>query len=331
MQFAPHPFTLRQLQYAVAVADALSFRKASECCNVSQPSLSTQVAQMEEVLGIRLFERDRRRVLVTAAGQDILDRARRILREADDLLELARCAGDPLAVTLRIGVIPTISAYLLPRIVPMLHAHYPRLTIRWIEGKTAPLVRDLHAGEIDAALLALEAEIGDAEQETIGRDPFVLATAASDPLSAAARPVRIPELSDANVLILEDGHCFGEQALAFCSNANVHVNEFRATSIPTLAQMVASGAGVTLLPELAAPIEAERANLRIRSFAKPEPGRTIGLVWRKRTPLAATLHQVAATVRQAYHASRSHPGSLRGSKSRQRTADTRHGSRRPCA
>src|SRR5512147_3226984 len=114
MHHAPHPFSLRQLQYAVAVADALSFRKAADACHVSQPSLSAQLAQLEDALGVRLFERDRRRVLVTAVGKELVDRARGVLREADDLVAAARLAGDPLASTLRIGVIPTISPYLLP-------------------------------------------------------------------------------------------------------------------------------------------------------------------------------------------------------------------------
>ena len=140
MNLAPHPFTLRQLQYAVAVADTLSFHRAAALCQVSQPSLSAQLAQLEEALGAKLFERDRRRVLPTPAGGQVLQRARRLLVEADDLVEEARRVGDPFAGTLRIGVIPTISPYLLPHLVPGVRRRYPRLTALWVEDKTDALV-----------------------------------------------------------------------------------------------------------------------------------------------------------------------------------------------
>ena len=316
MDLAPHPFTLRQLQYAVAVAESLSFRKAAERCHVSQPSLSAQLAQMEEMLGVRLFERDRRRVLVTAAGREIIERARLILRETDDLIALARRSADPLSGTLRIGVIPTISSYLLPRLTAALRATYPRLTVLWVEDKTEVLVRSLEGGTLDAALLALEADVGDVEREIIGPDLFVLATPLGHPLGAKASPAKASELKGASVLLLDDGHCFREQALAFCSGAKAHELEFRATSLSTLAQMVAGGAGVTLLPELAVATEAKRAELWIRPFAQPAPKRTIALVWRRRSPLGPALRQLATTARAAYgHASASRA--------------TRSGSRKP--
>lgn len=300
MNLGPHPFTLRQLQYAVAVAECLSFRKAAELCHVSQPSLSAQLAQMEHVLGVQLFERDQRRVLVTAAGQELVERARLILRETDDLEELARRSRDPLCGTLRIGVIPTISSYLLPRLTGALREAYPRLTMLWVEDKTQVLVRRLEAGKLDAALLALEADIGDVERGIIGPDPFVLATPVGHPLGAKTSPVMISELKNVSVLLLDDGHCFREQALALCSGAKAHELEFRATSLSTLAQMVAGGAGVTLLPELAVAVEAKRAELSIRPFAQPAPKRTIALVWRKRSPLDALLRHLVMTVRAVY-------------------------------
>jgi LysR family hydrogen peroxide-inducible transcriptional activator len=296
----PHPFTLRQLQYAVAVADALSFRRAAERCHVSQPSLSAQLAQLESALGAALFERDRRRVLITPAGQALLERARQVLREADDLLAAARSTTDPLSGTLRIGVIPTISPYLLPSATPALRAAFPRLTTRWVEDKTQTLVAQLEAGELDAALLALEADLGDVEHAVVAVDPFVLATRPDDALGAKATPLRPSELREANVLLLDDGHCFRDQALAFCSSAKARELEFRATSLPTLTQMVAGGAGVTLLPKLAVATEAQRAGLKVRAFAEPAPHRTVVLAWRARSPLAAALKQVAATVRAAY-------------------------------
>src|SRR5262245_45573871 len=295
MNLGPQPFTLRQLQYVVAVAEWLSFRKAAERCHVSQPSLSARIAQMEAALGVPLFERDRRRVLVLAAGREIIKRARTILRQSDDLVELARRAGDPFSGTLRIGIIPTISPYLLPRLTSALRADFPSLTILWVEDKTQVVMRSLEAGTLEAGLLALEADLGDVESEIIGPDPFVLATPIDHPLGKKATPAKAEELRHASVLLLDDGHCFRDQALAFCSGAKAHELEFRATSLTTLAQMVAGGAGVTLLPEIAVATEAKRAELSIRPFAQPSPRRTIALVWRKRSPLRPTLRQLATT------------------------------------
>lgn len=300
MQRGPYPFTLRQLQYAVAVAEFLSFQDAARRCRVSQPALSAQIAQMEEALGVPLFERDRRRVLVTAAGRELIERARVILRETDDFVGLARCSADPLSGTLRIGVIPTISPYLLPTLTAVLREAYPHLITLWVEDKSGILIRGLERGTLDAALLALEADIGDVEHEVIGSDEFVLATPQGHPLGATESCVEPVELEDACVLLLNEGHCFREQALVFCSHAKAHELEFRATSLSTLAQMVAGGAGVTLLPELAVATEAKRAKLSIRHFAQPAPKRTIAVVWRRRSPLGPALRQLATTARVAY-------------------------------
>src|SRR6185369_15698283 len=270
----PHPFTLRQLQYLIAVADTLSFRKAAEHCHVAQPSLSAQLADLESALGVRMFERDRRRVLLTDAGRDLLERARTILADADDLRETAKRVGDPLSASMRIGVIPTISPYLLPRIAPVLRREFPRMKIQWVEEKTSVLMSALNNGELDAALLALEADIGKVEQYVIATDPFVLATPRNHSLGMKKSDACAEELHDVGVLLLDDGHCFREQALAYCTKSKARELEFRATSLSTLAQMVASGAGVTLLPELSVATEGKRARLRFRPFAKPEPGRT---------------------------------------------------------
>lgn len=311
MKLAPHAFSLRQLQYAVAVADARSFSEAAWRCRVSQPSLSAQIAQLEDALGTRLFERDRRRVLLTTAGEQIVARARVVLREVDDLADLAQRSTDPLASTVRLGVIPTVSPYLIPCIRPALRRAYPKLTLLWVEDKTQVLVAKLAAGEIDGALLALEAEIGDVEHEVVGYDPFVLAAPAGHALMVRKSPARISELRDENVLLLDDGHCFREQALAVCSGAKIHELEFRATSLPTLAQMVADGAGVTLLPQLAVATEAKRARLAVRPFAAPVPGRTIALVWRRRSPLGQALQRIAGTAREAFASLRPSPGTGR--------------------
>jgi len=302
MKLDAHAFSLRQLQYAVAVADALSFRRAAERCHVSQPALSAQLALLEGALGVRLFERDRRHVVLTPAGALVVERARALLRDADDLIELAARAGDPLAGTLRIGVIPTLSPYLLPEIAPALRARFPRLTLLWSEDKTASLAAQLDRGDLDAALLAREAALGDVDGETIARDAFLLALPPRHPLAAAREPLTPKALRDEPVLLLDDGHCFRDQALSFCERARAQELEFRATSLSTLAQMVASGAGVTLLPEVAARTEAARAKLKLRRFAAPEPGRTVALVWRKRSALAPPLRKVAEVLRAAYPA-----------------------------
>ena len=301
MRESPHPFTLRQLQYAVAVADTLSFRKAAELCRVAQPSLSAQVAALEKGLGVTLFERDRRRVLVTATGRDIVDRARRILVGSDDLLDAARRLSDPLAGMVRVGVIPTISPYLLPVVTPPLHAKFPLLTVVWVEDKTAVLTEQLASGALDAALLALEADVGDFESVVVASDPFVLAAPPGDPLVAAGRkPATLGELEGRRVLLLDDGHCFREQALEVCSRARARELEVRATSLPTLAQMAGQGLGVTLLPRLAVATEAARAGLAVRAFEEPVPHRTIALVWRRGSPWDATLRKVAAALAAAY-------------------------------
>jgi LysR family hydrogen peroxide-inducible transcriptional activator len=294
------PFSLRQLQYAVAVAEELSFRKAAERCHVSQPSLSAQLAELEGALGVRLFERDRRRVLPTSAGHELLERANRILLEAADFVEAARRAGDPFSGTLRVGVIPTVSPYLLPLVTPRLRSDFPRLTIAWLEEKTAVLTRALEGGTLDAAILALESEIGEVEREVIAEDPFVLAAPCEHPLVKKSAPARTSDLAEADVLLLDDGHCFREQALAVCSKAKARELEFRATSLPTLVQMVAGGAGVTLLPELSVATETERAKLRVRPFARPAPHRTLALVWRKSSPLGQALRRLALVMREVY-------------------------------
>ncbi len=294
------PITLRQLEYAVAVADELSFRRAAERCRVAQPSLSAQLAALEHALGARLFERDRRRVLPTAAGRELIERMRRVLIAADDVIDAARLLGDPLAGTLRIGVIPTISPYLLPSIAPALKKAFPRLSVLWDEDKTDALVRALETGKLDAAVVALEAELGDVEHAEIAVDAFVVATPHGHPLGAKHSLAKLAELRGENVLLLDEGHCFRDQALELCERADAGELEFRATSLSTLAQMVAGGAGVTLLPNLAVPTETARARIDVRAFAPPAYHRTIALVWRRGSPVAASFVKLARAMQKAY-------------------------------
>ncbi len=300
MRFASHPYSLRQLQYAVAVAEELSFRRAAERCNVSQPSLSAQLAQLEQSLGLRLFERSQRKVILTSAGRDIVERAARLLVDADALLDAGKRASDPLAGTLRIGIIPTISPYLLPSVAPKLRAKFPRLMLAWVEEKTDILAQKLAEGELDGAILALESGVTDVDTEVIARDPFVLVTRPGHSLGKKKSPVTVSDLRGEDLLLLDDGHCFRDQALELCLTAGAREGEFRATSLSTLVQMVAGGAGNTLLPSLAIAAEVKRARLNVRPIASPAAGRTIALVWRKRSPFGQTLRQIANVVRDAY-------------------------------
>jgi LysR family transcriptional regulator, hydrogen peroxide-inducible genes activator len=311
MAFAPHPFTLRQLQYVAAVAQALSFRRAAALCHVSQPSLSTQLTQVEEALGIRLFERGRRRVLVTAMGRDFVERAKRLLRDADELVQAGRRAADPFSGTVRLGVIPTISPYLVPSLTAHLKKTLPRLRVQWAEETTAALLEKLADGSIEAAILALEAGVGDLERESIATDRFVLVTRPEHPLAKKSSPVSTAELRDEEVLLLAEGHCFRDQALDLCQRAHASEGEFRATSLCTLAQMVSSGGGITLLPTIAVDLEAKRAGLHVRPIAGSAAHRTIGLVWRKGMPSEGLMHAIAKAMREAYPGSSVGPTSGR--------------------
>jgi LysR family hydrogen peroxide-inducible transcriptional activator len=300
MNFSPHAFSLRQLQYIVAVADLLSFNRAADECHVSQPSLSLQIAEVERVLAITIFERDPHRVALTAAGRDFVESARAVLHAADALAETARRCIDPFSGTLRIGVIPTISPYWLPELTPALRKAYPHLKVIWLEDKTHILVHALQSGSIDAALLALEAEIGDVEREVIAKDPFVLVAPAGNPLVAKNTPAKAAELRGATVMVLEDEHCFGKQALEFCFHGQAQNHQFRGTSLATIISMVAGGVGVTLLPTLAVRSEVRINNLRVRRFADTEAVRTIGLVWRKKSSLTPALRKLATSMSHAY-------------------------------
>ncbi len=299
--------SLRQLQYVVAVADTLGFRRAAERCGVSQPTLSTQIQQLEGVLGVTLFERDRRRVLLTTAGEEVVARARRVLVETEDLLSAATRARDPFAGTFRVGVIPTIAPYFLPEVTQVLAKKYPALRLVFREEKTEDTVRDLWAGTLDAGLVALEADLGDLEYAEVLRDPFVLALPKGHRLAKKQR-VTQKDLDNEQVLLLEDGHCLRAQALDVCKQAGAREMDLRATSLATLVQMVAGSKAVTLLPELAVSVENRRAQLDIRSFSAPVPSRTVALVWRPRSPFADAFRRTAATLKAAHvHLAMSEP------------------------
>lgn len=295
---APHDLSIRQLQYIVAVADTLGFHRAAARCHVSQPTLSTQLRQLEELLGVTLFERDKRRVLVTPAGERLVERARRVLIELEDLLEVAARIREPFSGVVRLGVIPTIAPYLLPEIAPPLHKRFPKMQIVYQEQKTALIVADLQEGRLDAGLVALEADLGGCDKLEIASDPFVVALSAEHPL-AAKKKIAEADLDGETVLLLDDGHCFRSQALAVCGRASAREASLRATSLGTLVQMVAAGSAITLLPSSAVAVENRRAQLEIRPFTKPEPRRTLGLIWRHGSPVAAIVPEVAKVMKQA--------------------------------
>jgi len=295
----PLPCSLRQLQYIVAVADLGGFGRAAARCHVSQPSLSAQIALAERALGVRVFERDRRVVRLSSAGGALVDRARQVLMAARDLAETARHQADPLRGTVRIGVLPTVCPYLLPEITPALRDAFPNLAIQWTEDKTTSIVSRIGEGTLDGGIVALDPRVSGLESMEIDRDPFVLAAAPGHPLVRSKRPIAPEELDGAEVLLLEDGHCLRDQALAICANAGATEAGYRATSLATLVQMVGASSGVTLLPSLAVPVENRRGQLVTRPFVRPVPGRTLALVWRRGSARQATLESVGRTLRTA--------------------------------
>ena len=295
----PYDFSLRQLQYAVAVADTKSFRRAAERCHVAQPSLSAQVAEIEAALKVQLFERDRRSVMITAAGSELIERMRRVLVEADDVSVAAQQFLDPLAGTLQIGVIPTIGPYLLPAAAAALRKELPRLTLAWLEDKTGALVRRIRHGSLDGAFLALESDIGDVSYEAIKQEPFVVAVSPGHRLGISAAPISFSHLRGESILLLDEGHCFRDQVIEFCSGRGVEELGFRATSLPTLVQMASANMGITLLPLIAVPAETLRSDLVTRPIERPAPHRTIILAWRRQSALSEAMRTVSQVVRRA--------------------------------
>ena len=241
MDTTPLPFTLRQMQYALAVAETRNFRRAADLCAVAQPSLSSQLAALEHSLGVTLFERGKGGVRVTPPGQVLLARMERILAEGRELGQEAHTFLDPFAGSLRLGIIPTLAPYVLPFLVPALREAFPRLLPLWTEAHTDTLVAALQKSELDGAILALEADLGDLEHLVLGRDPFRVCLPVNHPLAKRKQALREKELEGERLLLLEDGHCLRGQALAACGRARIEELGYRATSLPTLVQMVASG------------------------------------------------------------------------------------------
>jgi LysR family transcriptional regulator, hydrogen peroxide-inducible genes activator len=290
--------SVRQLECLVATAKHLNFRAAARDCHISQPALSGQIARLEEAFGVVLFERNRRRVLLTPVGEAVVERAKRLLADLDDVAAVAQMHAEPLGGQLRLGVIPTIGPFMMPRALPLLRRACPGLELFLREEQTARSLELLDEGKLDAVLLALEADLGEVTTLSLFRDAFVFAAASGHPL-ASKRAVRPRDLEGQRVLLLEDGHCLKDQAWSICEAQGVRdYVDFRATSLGTLAQMVSSGAGVTLLPQLSVPTVGTLPGMVVKPFVKPVPYRTIGLAWRSTSPRRVLFEAIGAALRE---------------------------------
>ena len=291
---------LRDLGYLVAVAEHRHFGKAAEASFVSQPTLSTQLKKLEAELGVELIERNPRNVTLTEAGQRVVERAKVVLAEVADIQSIARQAKDPEAGSLRIGLFPTLAPYLLPHVVPRLHARFPRMELLLVEEKTEVVLQRLRDGQLDVGVLALPLDHGNLHQEVLFEEDFVLAVPTDHRLASAPGPVDTGVLATEHVLLLEEGHCLRDQALAVCQLAGAHERAgFRATSLETLRQMVAAGVGITLLPELAVqPPVPPSEDLVLIPFADPVPRRVVAMFWRPTSVYREVLPGVADEIRE---------------------------------
>ena len=291
-------FTLKQLRATLALAETGHFGRAAERCHITQPALSQQIRLVEDASGTPLFDRRGKTVRATPFGREFVTRARRAIAAADDLEAFALAQSGLPDRPLRFGLIPTVAPYLLPEIFPALRQSYPALAFTVSESRTDALVAGLYDTSIDLALIATDAP-KDGPRLTVAQlfeDSFVLATCGSE---AIAEPVRLGELAADRMLLLDEGHCFRDQALAACGlKATVDRSTFAATSLSTIVEFVANGQGVTLLPEIALRKEAADNRIRIRRLDAPGAARTLSLVWREASPLSETFTAIAATIRQ---------------------------------
>ena len=270
---------IRDLKYVIAVAELRSFSLAAEQCYVSQPTLSSQIKKLEGELDIKLFERSNKGVLLTTAGEEIILSAKKVIQEVSRIHDLAEAAKDPLSGRFRLGVFPTLATYIFPKIVKPIKASMPNLKLILIEDKTDHLIEQLNSGKIDAALLALPIQNDAFNTKVLFDDYFCLAVYEGHALANMAE-IDQSALHGINLLLLEEGHCFREQALAVCSLAGASEEpDFRATGLETLRQMIKAGTGITLMPEIA--VVKGDTDICYIPFKEPRPKRTIGIVWRK--------------------------------------------------
>lgn len=288
---------LRDLHYLVTVADTLHFGQAAKRCHVSQPTLSMQLKKLEDTLGVQLFERSNKQVLLTPVGSGIVTRARQILIEVEQMKQFAQSSRDPFSGILKLGLFPTLAPYILPSLMPKLQAEFPQLSILLTEEKTPALITQLESGEIDAALLALPIYSDALEGTPLFEEPFLLAVGASHPL-AKRKSVTLAELRQETLLLLEDGHCLRDQALEVCHLMGINeASDFRATSLETLRHMVATSHAATLMPKLAT---LQDKIARYIPFTEDAPSRRIGLIWRKSSARGTLFTAMAKLITDSY-------------------------------
>jgi len=289
----------REMSYVVAVADLLNFSQAAEQCNVSQPTLSAQIKKLEESLEIKIFERNNKRVMITEEGRSIIQSARRILQEVETIKEIAESARNPLAGKFRLGAFPTLSTYIFPGIVPQIKKLMPDLRLILIEEKTAILIDKLHKGDIDAALLSMPVHEDFFEKEKLFDDQFFLAAPPDHPLIKYSE-IEMEELAKYRLLLLDEGHCLRDNALEICQQYNIpEEQDFRATGLETLRQMVKAGTGITLMPEIA--INNPETGIHYIPFKDPAPHRTIGIFYRKTSTKKEIIHKVEGILKDSHY------------------------------
>jgi LysR family transcriptional regulator, hydrogen peroxide-inducible genes activator len=289
--------SLRQLRYFASLARHRHFGRAADDCAVTQPALSMQIRDLEREIGADLVERRPGEVVLTATGIEVAQRAERILAAARDLVDFAR-HRQILSGPLKLGIIPTLAPYLLPRLLPRLQQAYPSLRLDVRETQTAALVGELVAGDLDCVLIALPVEHADVDTIALFEDRFLLAAPVDEPMPR--RALKADDVDRGRLILLEEGHCLRDQALAFCAtNRRDSAAALGSTSLATVMQMVANGYGVTLVPEIAAEVEVRDQRVALKRFVAPEPGRTIGLAWRKTSPRRRDYDAFGKAVKEA--------------------------------
>jgi LysR family hydrogen peroxide-inducible transcriptional activator len=291
---------LRDLKYLIAIAQHRHFGKAAKECYVSQPTLSTQIKKLEDELGVILIERNNKQVLLTDVGEQIIAKSRQILKNVDEVREIAAQHKEPDAGRLTLAAIPTLAPYLLPHIVPAIYGNLPKLQIMLYELQTAVSLHRLESGELDAALLALPIDSSALKYEPLFEEPFLAAVAPDKPL-AKRKQLKLMDLAGEEILLLEDGHCLRDQALDLCNKIDAReIAGFRATSLETLRQMIASGIGTTLIPQLATVCQNSTRNpISYIPFEQPRPSREIVLAYRDTYHRIPILKKIAAIIRDA--------------------------------
>ena len=289
--------TIKQLRYFDALARHQHFGRAADSCAISQPALSLQIKELETLFGAPLVERGARQIRLTALGEDLISKAREVLVSVEELEDLMRASRGPLSGRFRLGVIPTIAPYLLPAAIRALSDHFPEIELEMRETVTKSLVADLLESRLEAAIVALPISEPALQEFALFEEDFVLVR----PSSEADKPVpSATALKTMRLLLLEEGHCFRDQALSFCEMSKTQPRQLmEGSSLSTLVQMVSAGMGITLIPEMAIPLETRSAGVSVARFPTPTPSRKIGLLWRKSSPLADQLMQVGDIIREA--------------------------------